>query len=169
MFKIEFNVTKKLGIIDVEDTSVSEAIWSIYPNDDETVMITFGNYLIYLDKRGDIAGMYNDIIHMLKCLNENNSEFLTSFLSSGFTVYWNFKKEKNSITITPTWFSAGQKHIETNLFVQNVREVNFPITVNTDVFISEWHKFLKNIKEDLLKVGYTEDLENFEYLKNLKS
>ncbi|MEJ5102671.1 hypothetical protein [Chryseobacterium sp. MYb328] len=168
MFKIEFKVTKKLGKIDIEDISVSEAIWSIYPNDDENVIITFGNYLIHLDKRGDIAGMYNDIIRMLKCLNENNSEFLTSFLSSGFTVYWNFKKEENSITITPTWFSAGLKHRETDLFVEHVREVNFPITVTTDVFISEWHKFLKNIKEDLLKVGYTEDLENFEYLKNLE-
>ncbi|GEN78243.1 hypothetical protein [Chryseobacterium hagamense] len=167
MFEIKFNVTKKLGIIDNEDISVSEAIWSIYPNYDENVIITFGNYLIYLDKRGDIAGMYNDIIYMLKDLNENENEFQMSFLSSGFTVYWNFKKEENLITITPKWISAGLKDRETNLFVQNVREANFPITVNTDVFISEWHKLLKNIKDDLLKVGYTEDLENFEYLKNL--
>jgi len=94
MFKIEFNVTKKLGIVDNEDISVSEAIWSIYPNYDENVTITFGNYLIHLDKKGDLSVIYNDVILMLKKLNEIE-EFETSFLSSGFTAYWNFKKGKN--------------------------------------------------------------------------
>jgi len=166
MFKIEFNVTKKLGIVDNEDISVSEAIWSIYPNYDENVTITFGNYLIHLDKKGDLSVIYNDVILMLKKLNEIE-EFETSFLSSGFTAYWNFKKGKNSITISPKWISAGLENRETNLFIQNVREANFSIIVNTEVFISEWHKLLKSIKDDLLTVGYTEKLENFEYLKNL--
>ncbi|MFC3157985.1 hypothetical protein SAMN05443633_104326 [Chryseobacterium arachidis] len=31
MFKIEFNKARELGAKDVEDTSVNEAIWSIYP------------------------------------------------------------------------------------------------------------------------------------------
>jgi len=167
MFKIKFNVTKALGIKDSEDISVSEAVWSTYPTYGEEIVITFGDYLIHIDKKGDISGIYNDIIYMLKDLNENENEFQTGFLTSGFTAYWNFKKEKNSITISPKWISAGLMSKKTNLFIQNVREANFPITVNTEVFISEWHKLLKSIKDDLLKVGYTEKLENFEYLKNL--
>lgn len=34
--------------------------------------------------------------------------------------------------------------------------------------MSEWHKLLESIKNDLLKTGYTEELENFEYLKKLQ-
>lgn len=168
MFKIEFNKTKKLGKIDPEDLSVSEAIWSIYLNYDDYIIITFGDYLIHLDKRGDISVMYNDIIYMLKNLNENKTEFLTSFLSSGFTAYWNFKKEENLITITPQWFAVGLEKKETKLFIENVREANIPITLSIDVFMSEWHRLLESIKNDLLKTGYTEELENFEYLKKLQ-
>lgn len=167
MFKIEFKVTNKLGIKDTEDISVSEAIWTAYHNYGEEITITFGNYLIYLDKKGDISDIYNDIIYMLKNVKENNNEFEVNFLSSGFTVYWNFKKEKNLISIFPKWISAGLKSKETNLFIQNVREANSTITVNVEVFVYEWHKLLKSIKDDLLKVGYTENLENFDYLKNL--
>jgi len=167
MFKIEFNVTKKLGTIDNEDMSVSEAVWSTYPNYTENITITFGNYLIHLDKKGDMSVIYNDVVSMLKKLNKN-TEFEISFLSSGFTAYWDFVKQENSIIITPKWISAGLEDRETSLFIENVKEANFPKTVNIEIFISEWHKFLKSIKDDLLKVGYTEDLENFEYLKNLK-
>lgn len=168
MFKIEFNKTPKKGTIDAEDISVSEAIWSTYPTYDEEIIISFGNFLIFLDKKGDISTLYNDIVTMLKKLNEYRGEFETSFLSSGFTVYWNFKKEKKAITITPKWISAGLKNKETNLFIENLKEANIPITIDVKIFISEWNKFLKSIKDDLLEVGYTEDLKNFEYLKNLE-
>lgn len=168
MFKIEFKNTKKLGKKDPEDISVSEAIWSTYLNYDEYIIITFGDYLIHLDKRGDISNIYNDIIYMLTDLNENKNEFQTSFLSSTFTAYWNFKKEENSITITPKWFAVGLEKKETKQFIENVREANIPITISIDVFMSEWHKLLKSIKNDLLKTGYTEELENFEYLKKLQ-
>ncbi|WP_175620506.1 hypothetical protein [Chryseobacterium schmidteae] len=170
MFKLEFTATKKLGVIDTEDTSVSEAIYSIYlgDDDDKHVTMTFGNYFIYLTRRWDISVTYNDIIYMLKDLNGNNNEFRTSFLCVGFTLYWNFVRKGNSVTITPQWIEVGLEDRETNLFVENVREANFPITIDTEVFISEWNRLLKSIKDDLLKVGYTEDLENFEYLKELK-
>ncbi|MDR4892514.1 MULTISPECIES: hypothetical protein [unclassified Chryseobacterium] len=168
MFKIEFNKTKEIGVIDTEDMSVSEAIWSTYLAYEEDIIITFGNYLIYLNRKGDISVMYNDIISMLKKMKENEDEFEISFLSSAFTLYWNFKKENKSVIITPKWISVGLENRETGLFVENLRDANFPITVKTEDFIFEWNNLLKDIKEDLLKVGYTEDLENFEYLKTLK-
>ncbi|WP_300686889.1 hypothetical protein [Chryseobacterium sp.] len=168
MFKIEFNKTIELGVIDVEDTSVSEAIWSTYPDYKPDVFIHWKGYQIELDKRGDISSIYNDIIDMLEELINNNSLFKSGFLSSTFKAYWNFKVEERTIKIKPQFFVASIKNNDMYLANEEIRKLDLDIEIDFDYFISEWSKLLKSIKEDLLKVGYTEDLENFEYLKNLK-
>ncbi|UKB82389.1 hypothetical protein LF887_15395 [Chryseobacterium sp. MEBOG06] len=168
MFKIEFNKTIELGVIDIEDASVSEAIWSTYPDYKSDVFIHWKGYQIELDKRGDISTIYNDIIDMLEELINNNSLFKSGFLSSTFTAYWNFKVEERTIKIKPQFFVASIKNNDMYLANEEIRKLDLDIEIDFDYFISEWSKLLKSIKEDLLKVGYTEDLENFEYLKNLK-
>ena len=39
--------------------------------------------------------------------------------------------------------------------------------VPTVEFINEWNNLLRIIKNDLIKVGYSENLEGFNYLKTL--
>ncbi|MFZ4929414.1 hypothetical protein [Chryseobacterium sp. Mn2064] len=168
MFKIEFNTTTELGEIDTEDTSVSEAIWSIHPYYDNDVFIHWKDYQIELDKRGTISDIYNDLIYLLDELNAGNTQFTSSFLCSGFTAYWHFRVEKNRITISPQFFEVAIKHNDGYLDMKEIRQLDLNIEIGFDHFISEWNNLLKSIKDDLLKVGYTEDLENFEYLKNLK-
>lgn len=168
MFKIEFNKTIELGVIDVENTSVSEAIWSTYPDYKSDVFIHWKGYQIELDKRGDISTIYNDIIDMLEELINNNSLFKSGFLSSTFTAYWNFKVEERTIKIKPQFFVASIKNNDMYLANEEIRKLDLDIEIDFDYFISEWSKLLKSIKDDLLKVGYTEELENFEYLKKLK-
>lgn len=169
MFKIEFNKVIELGEIDVENTSVSEAIWSTYPEYKSDVFIHWKGYQIELDKRGDISNIYNDIIDMLEELSNNNSLFKSGFLSSTFTAYWNFTVENNTIKINPQFFVASVKNNDRYLTNEEIRKLDLDIDVDFGYFISEWSKLLKSIKDDLLKVGYTENLENFEYLKNLNS
>lgn len=165
MFKIEFDKTKILGKIDLQDKSVSEAIFSIYPTYDDTIFIYWRNYVLCLDRRGDMSTIYNDIIEMLQELSNKKSSFRCSFLSSTFTAYWNFHVEEgNLIKINPHFFGVNIKEKDTYLTNEQVRALNLDIEIDFNLFISEWHKLLRSIKEDLLQVGYKENLENFEYL-----
>ncbi|MGH1517939.1 hypothetical protein [Chryseobacterium sp. JK1] len=168
MFKIEFNTTTELGKIDTEDTSVGEAIWTIHPYYENDVFIQWKGYQIELDKRGTISDIYNDLIYLLDELQAGNPQFTISFLCSGFTAYWHFRVEKNVITIHPQFFEVAIKRNDDYLDMKEIRQLDLDIEIGFDHFISEWNKLLKSIKDDLLKVGYTEDLENFEYLRNLK-
>jgi hypothetical protein len=167
MFKIVFNKTDILGEIDAEDTSVGEAIWTTYPDYDSDVFLHWKTSIISLDKRGTMSDIYNDVIYMLKDLREGNKKFQMSFLCSGFTAYWNFEVIDHIIHLKPEFFVVSIKEQDRCFDTEEMRKLDLDITVDFDVFINEWHRLLKSIKQDLLQVGYTPNLENFEYLEKL--
>lgn len=165
MFKLKIENKKEgISVVDLEDESVSEALETIYSDKDFCIM-NWNNCLINVSLKYDISDMYNDIVKMLTLLDNNLSkDFSIHFPSSSFFVQWDFNIHNEKVNIKAHWMAiwGGQEKLE------ELRKIDNNVVISKDDFISEWHRLLKEIKEDLLKVGYTEELENFEYLKKLK-
>ncbi|RKO81924.1 hypothetical protein C5E04_03660 [Pectobacterium parmentieri] len=162
MFRIKTNNEVLLGKIDNDDETVAEAIYSTYSDYTYDISLMWNNFVIPLDRRGDISDMYNDITLMLSSLKRNESTLLVSFLSSTFTAKWRIQVESENLRILPKWITvafSGQQHSD--------NEENNTLIVPIVDFINEWDDLLRVIKDDLIKVGYGEDLEGFYYLTTL--
>ncbi|EGI1937926.1 hypothetical protein K7N57_000722 [Salmonella enterica] len=159
MFSIVLLNDFVLGEMDEEDTTVSEAIDSIYVEYTHDIVFKWNNHETRLDRKGDISEIYNDIILMLKLLSDkNNKKFSISFLSSTFTAIWDFSIDMDMLSIRAKWITVSflNDRDDEGLYVLNI-----PV----NVFISEWNKLLRIIRDDLIKCGYDESLEGFSYLE----
>lgn len=162
MFKIKINNEVLLGEIDKNDETVAEAIFSTYSDYTYDISLIWNNFIIPLDRRGDISDMFNDIIFMLSSLKRNERTLSVSFLSSTFTAKWCIEVEAENLRISPKWITAvfsGQQPSDNEA-------VNTLIVSRVD-FINEWDNLLKIIKDDLIKVGYGQNLEGSCYLATL--
>lgn len=167
MFAITFDKTKISGKADTEDTAVSEAIFSIYPTYDDGIYMQWNEYSLYLDRRGDMSTIYNDVIDMLQELERGTKTFKSNFLSSTFTVNWNFDVDNQQVKISPQFFDVNIKRGSEHLTMDEIRSLDLTLTTDLNIFIGQWHQLLKSIREDLQRSGYTENLEGFDYLKLL--
>ena len=162
MFRIKINNEVLLGQIDSDDETVAEAIYSTYSDYTYDISLMWNDFVILLDRRGDISDIYNDITLMLGALKRNESTLSVSFLSSTFTAKWYIHVESENLRILPKWLTvafSGQQPYDNE-------ENNILIVPMVD-FINEWDGLLRVIKDDLIKVGYGEDLEGFYYLTTL--
>ena len=162
MFRIKINNNVLLGKIDYDDETVAEAIHSTYPDYSYDISLWWNDFVIPLDRRGDISEMYNDIIFMLNALKRNEKELSISFLSSTFTAKWYIQVESENLRILPKWIT-----IEFSNHQPCDNKEGTILIVPTLEFINEWNNLLRIIKNDLIKVGYSENLEGFNYLKTL--
>lgn len=162
MFRIKINNEVSLGKIDYDDETVCEAIHSTYPEYHYDISLIWNDFVIQLDRRGDISEMYNDIIRMLNALKRNEKDFSISFLSSTFTAQWSIHVESENLRILPKWITVSFSDLQ-----PYDNQQNSILIVPTVEFINEWNNLLKIIKDDLIKVGYNENLEDFYYLKTL--
>ena len=99
MFRIKINNEVLLGKIDYDDETVAEAIHSTYPDYSYDISLCWNDFVIPLDRRGDISEMYDDIIFMLTALKRNEQELSISFLSSTFTAEWYIQVESENLRI----------------------------------------------------------------------
>jgi len=162
MFRIKINNDVLLGGIDDDDETVAEAIYSTYSDYTYDISLVWNNFIIPLDRRGDISEMYNDIVLMLNALKRNESAVSVSFFSSMFTAKWCIHVEDENLEISPKWITvsfSGQQPCG--------NEKSNALAVPIVDFINEWDDLLRVIKDDLMKVGYGEDLEGFYYLTTL--
>lgn len=162
MFRIKINNDLLLGEIDNDDKTVAEAIYSTYQDYSYDLSLIWNDFIIPLDRRGDISDMFNDIIHMLNALKRNESTFSVSFLSSTFTAIWYIHTETDNLRIIPRWITvafSGQQ--------SPANEAMNTLIVPKVDFINEWDNLLRIIKHDLITVGYGENLEGFCYLSTL--
>ncbi|AYN04403.1 hypothetical protein [Flavobacterium sp. 140616W15] len=170
MFKIKFNCENVIGTFDEDDETVGEAIESSFGNYDTDVFIYWNSYIIYLNKKCDISDIYNDIIKMILCLKENNTENIAiNFLSSNFTAKWDFSIKKDFIAVTPRWINVSLEYEGKMIDIQDLHSIREDIILNIDIksFIDEWNNLLLNIKKHLISIGYNNNLEGFEYLESI--
>lgn len=165
MFEIIINRPVKLGKLDTEDTSVSEAIETIYKYDEVGILTIVWNHLSIVLKGHSLASIYNDIIYMLEFIQMGDEKFSITFLDPSFTTKWESELINEDIKITALWTDVDSFGTEKQL-LKELRQSNI-IVENQHDFIKDWESLLKMIKEDLISTGYDNTLEGFEYLDTL--
>lgn len=166
MFSIEFANSINLGKFDREDSTVSEAIYTIYPDYSDSFTLNWNKYLIPLSKKGDLSEIYNDLVNILTLIKTDNAKaFYINFLSSTFTAKWNFIIYKtDQIIINAKWYSNS---IFRNRIITASDPDLYQVLVNKHHFVKAWDTLLRNLKRDLKTVGYTNRLDGYNYLDSL--
>ena len=161
--KLSIKRPSKLSKRDKEDTTVSEAISTIYKSDEDWMLtIYWFEYELLLD--GIMIGdIYNDLVKMLKSLQANEQVFTVSFLDSGFTAIWNIELENDQLTIDARWTTVTSKDPQTS---EKLRKLPV-LRLQKNDFVDNWNRLLSIVKEDLLSTGYSNQLKGFEYLDSL--
>jgi hypothetical protein len=110
-----------------------------------------------------LADIYNDVVHMLLCVQSGQEKFMISFLDTGFTAMWHFDVDGDAISIDARWTSVCGRDEGT---AEKVRAANVLHTTKSSL-VKSWTEVLKVVKEDLLRAGYDSRLDGFDYLKSL--
>ena len=173
-FRIEMEPYKTLGVRDPEDTTVSEAIESVYRPGPAVrgpkirIHLTRQTW-VTVPVEGGVSDIYNDLVWMLKKLEQGVDPLEVRFLCSCFTAIWRFSESNGALTIRTSWTSV----IGTSNGCE-IRDAHFnndvsQFVVNKKTFVAEWRRLLGRIKCDLLRAGYDSRLDNFEYLEQVGS
>lgn len=161
--KFILNEPKKLGVKDKKDVTVSEAIHTIYKRDEEWMFTLDWNGVEFLFDGIMISNIYKDVIGLLIALNRNVPGFKISFLDSGCTAVWDMELNGEELNIDARWTTVTSNN---DRALEKLREME-GLTVQKTDFMVPWKTLLSQVKKDLLKAGYTNRLEGFEYLENL--
>jgi hypothetical protein len=144
MFKIKYKL-ESLNEKDKEDTTVNEAIQTVYTLNDKIILI-WNNSEVSLSMKYDIGDSWIEILDMIKKLKSHETKFKMQWPSQSFWVLWEFLEiSETELEIKANW------HYEVDSFIQ----------VNRAVFITEWEKLITKVNKDLKRQGYIlENLEN---------
>lgn len=166
MFEIVTEGKSSLRNFDLEDSTVAEAISTVYKNDDVfKIYLNWNGFYIPLDGVS-FSNIYNDVIHMLESIEMGEIKFSNTFLDSCFTAKWESELINNNIKITAFWTDIASYGKE-NTTVEKLREVSNTVLVSQQDFVTNWKNLLRVIKEDLIRAGYDSALDGFEYLDRL--
>ncbi|UHO40157.1 hypothetical protein H5J24_09250 [Chryseobacterium capnotolerans] len=165
MFEIRTKGKASLDNLSVTDSSVSEALNTIYTHDyDFMIFINWNGFKIPMDGVS-FSQIYNDVIIMLEELEEEY-DFSVNFLDTGLTAVWSFTIEGDFLKVEAKWVDIASYGYE-NTTVEELEKVSNIVVINKNKFINEWDNLLRIVKDDLLNTGYNGDLVGFEYLKRL--
>lgn len=145
MFTLHIKHINELRPKDMEDRTFSEAIESIYGNDDE-VIFHWGQVKVPVSIKWDISDSWFDMIDMMNDLKSGKTEFGMQWPSQSFFAFWAFR-EVDSLTweITPKWDVEAKE----------------PILVAKDIFQEEFNGLIKKVEADLIRQGY--DIANMSF------
>jgi hypothetical protein len=165
-FSIHTEPSPRLEPMDPEDSTISEAIESVYGHG-SAVRLHFGEKAsARLPLSGGVSDIYDDVVRMLKRLEVGSDPFNISFLCSCFTTIWRFSGSE-LLTIDMRWTAVDGTFESRDFSNARFNEVANRLVVERDEFVSAWHALLSQLRADLLKAGYDGRLANFEYLDSL--
>lgn len=160
--KISVLQPTSIGNLDPADTSIGEAIYSIYKNNETPIV-----EILWNDVRLEIDGislskLIFDIWNTLSLLRENRPTFDIYFFDNAFTTNWHFSSVNDELHIYSQWtvvkgFTSknGKLHKLQTLTVDTIKK--------NDLIVS-FEQILRQIRNDLCSAGYSESLEDFHYL-----
>ena len=110
-----FNIRTKDSIVyktkDTEDSSVSEALETIYENYPGAVAELEWNNCVIPLLGHSIGSIYNSITHLLSCIKDGIMNGTENFLDNTFTAKWKFQIKNDSITIESYWIAVSYTHL----------------------------------------------------------
>ncbi|MGC4064594.1 MAG: hypothetical protein QM784_08130 [Polyangiaceae bacterium] len=166
-FHIEIEPYQGIEARDPDDTTVSEAIESVYRGGAAVRIHMSPRAWSRLPLSGGISDIYDDIIRMLECLEQGLYPFKISFLCSTFTAIWRFFEANGVLTIRTSWTAVDGRFDEREVRDAQFNDAVTQLVVEKKAFVAEWQKLASQIKRDLTSAGYDEHLDGFEYLKSI--
>jgi hypothetical protein len=164
-FLIDVEPYQRLDVRDPEDSTVSEAIESVYRAGPAVRIHMAPGTWIRLPMSGGVSDIYNDVIRMLRNLEQGVYPFEITFLCSSFTAIWRFSESTGVLAIGTSWSAVDGTSNGSEIRDACFNHAISQIVVQKQKFVTEWQKLLTTIKHDLLYAGYGSNLGNFEYLE----
>lgn len=155
-----FEITITENIIpsgrDEADTSISEAIQTIYYNHDTWIAtMNWNGYVIALFG-GTISYLYTDLLHILDMIRSGQEIFENNFLDSAFTARWKFQLRDNHVHIKASWFDITTV-ANKNETLKDINSVPDTLIIDKDKFIAALTLLINKVDSDLLAAGYTKE------------
>lgn len=166
-FRIEIEPYRELGVREPEYTTTSEAIESIYSGGPAVYIHMGPRTWARLPVSGGISDIYSYMIRMLERLELGVYPFEISFLCSSFTAIWRFFESNGVLTIRTSWTTVDGSSNDCEVRDAQFNNVISQIAVKKAAFVAEWRSLARQLKCDLLSVGYGGHLNDFEYLELL--
>lgn len=157
-FKIIPEIQSVYKTVSVEDTLVSEAIFSAYTDLKDKVTLKWNDFTTQMGYKIDVSDCFKDIIKMLDSIKNGIPAFTMDFPSQTFFQTWKFTRSGDLLLIE--WLGMNEKYKITT---------SNKIEIESALFVNEWIKLLLKVRADLASVGYGKDnLEDFYLLENLE-
>lgn len=164
-FQIEIEPYQRLDSMDPEDTTASEAIETLYRSG-PAVRIHMGpRTWATLRVSGGVSDIFNDIIRMLKRLDQGVYPFEVSFLCSSFTAIWKFSESNGVLTIKTLWTAVVGMANGSEVRGAQFNDAVTQLVVEKKAFVAEWRKLVAQISRDLSSAGYGGRLDDFDCLE----
>jgi hypothetical protein len=166
-FRIEIESFHTQTDYDPEDTTVSEAIETVY-REGPGVRIHMGpGTWVSLPTYGGISDIYSYIVRMLTRIEVGVYPFDIYFLSSGFTTIWSFHESAGILTILISWTAVNGVFNGRSVMNAQFNDVVPQLVIEKELFVNEWQGLLRKVKCNLLSAGYANRLSDFEYMASL--
>lgn len=166
-FRIEIDPLRELGALDPDDTTISEAIESVYCRSDQVVRIYMGaGAWAELPVWGGVSDVFGDVVGMLRRLELGADLVDVSFLCSCFSAVWQISESRGVLSVRTAWTEVvgmlDGRRVSSAQFGQVVARFD----VDKGVFVAEWRKLLGRIVHGLLLAGYGGRLDGLERLRS---
>jgi hypothetical protein len=150
-FLIQANNPRPSNLVSPDDSSLGEAIETIFPLHTDFVLLGWNNVYVPLTYKYDISVIINDIIAMLNSIVARDEGSITVFWPSNtFRTRWILTWTATELAITTAWESVIGG---TESMLNKVPSLN----IDKQTFLSEWKPLLQSIKTSILMMSGTVD------------
>ncbi len=149
MFEVQISNPTLTGCFDKDDSTLNEAIQTIFAFGTEQAFFNWNHVYIPLDYKYDISEMINDILLIRDNLtNQEEGSFQVQWKSNTFPYSWDILFSQNTVKINLTIMFEEFTHLAC------VLQKNANIQVEKNAFIHELEKLINFIREKLTCSGY---------------
>jgi len=148
MIKFQISNPKTTGLFDPNDSTLEEALETIFPLETEYAFLVWDHIFIPLSYKYDISIMIGDLIrifHFIKDENERSIEI--HWGANTFATIWSIVKLPSFLIIKSTWFDTLGR-------LKDVLNNNSEIKVDALHLAHEIKVMLAFLKDCLEKAGY---------------
>jgi hypothetical protein len=146
-FIIDASDPRSSGDYDSTDTTLPEAIYTVFPLEAADAVLHWGSEGIPLSYRYDVATMIDDVIGMAFTLHESEAgEWSVEWPSNTFSGEWSIKWSGDDLSVEARW----REEFEASGYLES-----HPVLKTTKAsFLSEWGKLTGKVLAGLAECGY---------------
>jgi hypothetical protein len=162
MFDIQISNPIATEIRDKDDSTLCDAIQSIFPLENEYGFVIWNHIFIPVSYKYDISIMINDIIYIVNSVKQGAGAFELHWASNTFSSIWKIEYSAQAVKIESEWTCVLGG-------LEGLLNENPVLEVETHHFVETWTGLLLFVKNKLEKAGYNAgNLNDFYLLENIK-